>query len=289
MHSKQEALEKRVFTPGAALTLALTLITLAFSLAGCAPGGTAQSPTAVAPPQGITPTANADPAQPTALVPGTVTIALTGAASVAATNTPLPTPTGTAPDPLSQLRILDFYDPTYSLVKRDYLDLDGAAPNEVLFTVSNNRLAITEEVDSRMGAMVYDQVYRNWSLTWVSEPISGTTHPLPAANRSASGGYNGGNILGTGSAIFAARTTTRDGRAHLYLWLWNPSTRSGEPLKMVDESGKEQDAVFTADLDLNLSDLDDDSVYEVVADDVAGVRVWRWDAGAKRFTPEVAP
>jgi hypothetical protein len=187
------------------------------------------------------------------------------------------------------LTIRDFYNPDDSLVKRDFLDLNGDSKAEVLFTISGNRVSITEEVQSRMAVLTYDEIYREWNLTWFSGPITGTAHPLPSANRSGAGGYNGGNILGTGSAILAARTTTTlDGRAHLYLFRWDQAAGTGQPLKMAGESGAESDAVFTADLDLNLADIDDDGIYEVIADNVAGVQVWRWDRAANRFVQEVA-
>jgi hypothetical protein len=261
------------------------LLLIALAVAGCAPGGTAQSPTAAVTPEAGTPL-------PAATVQVTAEVTATTGAEVTATTAPAPagpTPTGPPPDPLSQLQIGTFYDPTDSLVKRDLLDLDGdSRADEVFFTVSGDRVAITAEVQSSVAVLTYDDVYRTWSLTWASQPISGTAHPLPAANRSAAGGYNGGNILGTGSAILASRTTMRDGTARLFLWRWDAAARRGEPLKMTGEGGAEQDAVFTADLDLNLVDLDDDGVYEVVANNVAGIRVWRWDSGTNRFVQEEA-
>jgi hypothetical protein len=190
---------------------------------------------------------------------------------------------------MSQLGLLAFINSEDDLVKRDLLDLNGDGKlHEVLFTISGNRVPITAEITSRVAVVTYDEVYRTWSLSWFSEAITGTAHPLPAANRSGAGGYNGGNILGTGSAILAARTTSRDGRAHLTLLSWDPVAREGVPLKMTDKSGTEKDAVFSADLDLNLADLDEDGIYEVVADNVAGVQVWRWDRAANRFVEEVA-
>ncbi|MDQ3703772.1 MAG: hypothetical protein M3437_00855, partial [Chloroflexota bacterium] len=58
-------------------------------------------------------------------------------------------------------------------------------------------------------------------------------------------------------------------------------------LRMVPVGGgAEQNAAFTADLDLNVADLDDDGIYEVVADNVAGVQVWKWDG--QKYVPEVA-
>jgi hypothetical protein len=41
--------------------------------------------------------------------------------------------------------------------------------------------------------------------------------------------------------------------------------------------GPEQDAIFDADLDVNVADLDDDLKWEVIADNESGVQIWRWD------------
>jgi hypothetical protein len=76
----------------------------------------------------------------------------------------------------------------------------------------------------------------------------------------------------------ALRTTTIDGAAHLQLLRWNKETSTGEPLRMVPAGGgPEQDAIFDADLDVNVADLDDDLKWEVIADNVSGVQIWRWD------------
>jgi len=279
MHSTKRVGKRGFSKPGLVFTLALVLLVVALGVAGCAPGGAAQSPAVT--PESVTPTAQAG-ATPEPVVTGTAT--LTGTPTV-----PGPTPTGPAPDPASRLTIRNFYSPDDSLVKRDFLDLDGDSKSEVFFTISGNRVPITQEVQSRMAVLTYDDVYREWDLAWFSGPITGTAHPLPAANRSGAGGYNGGNILGIGGAILAARTTTTlDGRANLYLFRWDQASRKGVPLKMAGENGAERDAVFTADLDLNLADIDDDGIYEVVADNVSGVQIWRWDRAANRFVQEVA-
>ena len=92
-------------------------------------------------------------------------------------------------------------------------------------------------------------------------------------------------MLGTGESVFALRTTTLDGKAHLELFKWNKTTHAGELLKMVPAGGgAEQDALFDADLDINMADLNDDGVYEVVADNVTGVQVWSW--GWLQYVPK---
>jgi hypothetical protein len=291
--------ERRVSGRGLAFTLALSVFALTMLIAGCAPGGFAQSPGATAEATGaptvtvaITGTTGATPTTGEAVI--TPSPGVTGTGAVTPTqpgpDVARPTPTGPAPDPANQLRILEFYNPADSLVKRDFIDLNGDQKAEVLFTVTGNRPPITstQEIISRVAVLSYDDVYREWSLTWISAQITGTAHPLPSANRSSAGGYNGGNILGTGNAIFAARTTARDGRAQLYLWRWDGAAGEGVPLKMQGEGGAETDALFTADLDVNLADINDDGIYEVVADNVADVRVWRWDGAANRFVPEEA-
>src|SRR5687768_8574867 len=198
MHDTKRIRTRGLSAPGFALTLALMLLVLALGIAGCAPGQNAAQPAAQSPsatPQSSTPTAGAP-------VTGTAVAPITGTATITATGTPIPTPTGPAPDPMSQLQLLAFINSEDDLVKRDLLDLNGDGKlHEVLFTISGNRVPITAEVTSRVAVLTYDDVYRTWSLPWYSAPITGTAHPLPAANRSGAGGYNGGNILGTGSAI----------------------------------------------------------------------------------------
>lgn len=85
--------------------------------------------------------------------------------------------------------------------------------------------------------------------------------------------------------MLVARTTTKDSRAHLFLWRWDAARKQGVPLKMLPAGGgAEKDAGFDADLDINVIDLDGDGIYEVVADNIAGVQVWKWDGS--RYVPQ---
>lgn len=215
--------------------------------------------------------ATATPAGPTA------TGVVTGTATVQGTPTVRPTPTGAPPEPLSVLDIFSYFPSKSTLVKQDAMQLDSG-PDEALFTVSEKPQAITQEVSSNIGVLIYDTVYREWNIGWLSDPISGTASPLLGKEQSALGGLNGGDLLRTGDPILQTRTTTLDGRVHMNLWRWNRDKHSAEPLKMAATGGGGQrDAAFDADLDINMADLDNDGVYEVVADNVADAQVWKWD------------
>lgn len=262
------------------------LVALALAVAGCSPGaGTAA--------QGATATAAASPTGAGLTVVPAVTAISTAVVTAttplstplaAGTPAPRPTPEGTPPAPLAALDVLALYSANNTLARRDLVQLDDG-PEELLFTITGPAEVVTGEFASSLGVLTYDPVYWEWSLAWSSDNITGTAHPLLSANQSGLGGYNGGDLLRSGSPIMALRSTDRSGRAYLGLWRWNRETSQGEPLKMTPaEGGAERDALFTADLDLNVVDLDDDGVYEVVADNVAGVQVWKWD-GAK-YAPE---
>jgi hypothetical protein len=218
----------------------------------------------------------------TATVPITATDVTTGTATVR------PTPTGAPPsNPYDALQVFGFTSPGNLIIKRDRLPLDGGSVDNVLMTLTESRLGatrpITEEVNSVLNVVTYDDKYFDWNLTWQSDPISGVARLLPATG--SLGGWNGGNLLGTDDRVLALRTTTLDGAAHLELFKWNKSTHAGEVLKMVPVGGgAEKDAIFDADLDINLVDLNDDGVYEVVADNVSGVQVWSWDGS--KYVPK---
>jgi hypothetical protein len=234
----------------------------------------------------------------TAPAPATVTVAATGTITLTApvsptatviegTPTPRPIPTGEPPDPESRLNMYQFYATNNILVRRDFVQLDGGGANEVLYTLTGPDPVITGEFRSNINVLTYDPTYREWSATWASDPISGTATPLLSAAQSELGGLNGGDLLRTGAPIFIIRTTTADNRAHLHLYRWDAAGKKADPLKMVPVGGgAEQNAAFAADLDLNVADLDDDGIHEVVADNVAGVQVWKWDG--QKFVPEVA-
>jgi hypothetical protein len=275
------------------------LLTLAPLFAGCSPQSMAQSATATAQaaaspspsPAGTVATATAavtpastETPQAGATFTATITATLTVTATVVeGTPTPRPTPTGEPPPPINSLNVFNFFPETGTLVKRDTLQLEKDGPDEVLITVSSPQEAITGTFSSAVAVLTYDTVYREWDVRWSSTSITGTASPLPAANRA--GGVNGGDLLRTGTPILLLRTTTEDNRAHLAMWRWNTGTGNGDYLKMLPVGGgPEREAVFDADLDVNVADLNDDGVYEVVADNLAGVQVWKWDGS--RYVPE---
>lgn len=186
--------------------------------------------------------------------------------------------------PLDRLSLINLYTSGNTLARRDFVQLDDGQ-EEVVFTITGPDEVITGEFASSIGVLQYDPVYWEWRIAWASDDITGTAKPLLSANQSGLGGYNGGDLLRTSAPILVVRSTDMAGRAYLALWRWNRATKKGESLPMIaSEGGGEQAAVFSADLDLNVVDLDDDGVYEVVADNVAGVQVWKWD-GAK-YAPE---
>jgi hypothetical protein len=262
-------------------------------LAGCAtqtPTGAAQAePTPTAAQTALPAATTGVTTEPTieAVPPVTSTETISATATPAGTPTPRPTPTGSPPEnPLLLYSPFEFVLPGNLLVKSDVLQLDGEGVEEALLTITEGRLgvtkAITEEVTSALGVAAYDTVYREWTLPWQSDAITGTARPLPDIKQP--GGYNGGDLLRDGSAILALRTSTLDGKAHLYLFRYDKQTRQAPLLKMMPAGGgAEQDAHFEADLDVTMADLDDDGVYEVIADNVAGVQTWRWDGS--RYVP----
>ncbi|HST04556.1 MAG TPA: hypothetical protein VLQ48_07460 [Chloroflexia bacterium] len=224
----------------------------------------------------------------------TATEALTATGVATGTAVVRPTPTGEPPaNPYDMLQVFGFTSPGNLIIKRDRLPLDDGAVNNVLMTLTEARLGqtrpITEEVNSVLNVVTYNDKYFEWDLTWQSDPISGVARLLPAVpppgSHGAIGGWNGGKLLGTDDRVIALRTTTLDGAAHLELFKWNKTTHAGEVLKMVPVGGgAEKDAIFDADLDINMADLNEDGVYEVVADNVAGVQVWSWDGS--KYVPK---
>lgn len=235
-------------------------------------------------------TATATTASGTVTATGTLTLTVPvtpTATVVAGTPTPRPIPTGEPPDPESRLNIYQFYETNNTLVRRDMVQLDGKGAVETLYTLTGPDPVITGEFRSNINVLTYDETYREWNAAWSSDPVSGTASPLLSVAQKEIGGLNGDDLLRTGSPIFLIRTTTMDGRAHLYLYRWDATGKKADPIKMVPAGGgAEQNAGFVADLDLNMADLDDDGIYEVVADNVAGVQVWKWDG--QKYVPEVA-
>jgi hypothetical protein len=281
----------------AILSLLALILTLALIiLEGCSPQSMAQSATSTvaaqstqlanpSPSSSITSTVAATPVEATASITATAEVTATGVVTPEDTAGPAPTPVGTPPDPISQLNILRFFSRSDTLVARDLVSLDGAGTDEVIYLVSSVRQTITSEVDSAIGVLGYNSTNRAWTPIWASRSISGTASPLPAANRKEAGGYNGGDILRSGSPVLVLRTTTLDGKAHLRLWSWNKDKGEqgelkgvGEPLKMVPAGGgADVEASFEADLDANVADINDDGIYEVILDNLASVQVWKWD------------
>jgi hypothetical protein len=252
-------------------------------LQGCSPQSMAQAATSTvklnsqreeaASPAAPTPTTSAPASTSTSEV------ATLGSPTPAGTPTVRPTPTGAAPaNPVDLLGIFGFFTGDNALVKRDVIQLDGAGTTQVLFTDTGPTNAITTEQTSEIGVGTYDPVFREWNVTWRSERVPGMGSPLPAATSGQVDGFNGGNLLGTGVPVLVVRSTTRDGKAHLFLWQWNRQKHEGELLRMAPANGgAEQNAAFDADLDLNVADLDGDGKYEVAADNVGGVQIWKWD------------
>lgn len=252
------------------------LVLLAPLAAGCSPQGLAQAATATAgaaQPE-ASPTGAATPASTVTEVPGT-----TGTPE--GTPTPRPTPGGPTPaDPTNLLNIFSLFPSTQNLVKRDALQLDGDDLSEVLFTVSEPGETVTNEVYSALRVLDYDPTYREWQVISLSDVITGTASPLPAFDRTdpnRANAFNGADLLKTGGTVFLARTTTVDGRAHLYMWAWDRDKREAAPIKMAGPDGVERDLDISGDLDVKVADLDNDLLYEVVADNLAGVEVWSWD------------
>jgi hypothetical protein len=173
------------------------------------------------------------------------------------------------------------------LVKRDYLQLDKDNNPEILFALTGPSDVVTGENHSDVGVLDYDPTYREWKLGWntSAHTVLGLASPLPAANRAD--GYNGGDLLRTGSPIFLLRTTTMDGRAHLHMWKWDINKQTADAIKLVPVGGGPEREDFEADLDVTVADLDNDGVYEVIADNLAGVQVWKWDGS--KYAPEVKP
>ncbi|MBF6613114.1 MAG: hypothetical protein IVW55_08300 [Chloroflexi bacterium] len=275
------------------------LLLLAFTSVGCSPQNMAQAATATAAAVPSLTVANPTPlASPTSTaIPGTpgatvttpqadattsVTAAVTGTPG---TPTVRPTPSGTPPNPLDVLNVFNFVNPLdLTLVKSDVLPLNGnSGPGQVFYTISTATQPITQEEHSALSVLSYDPVYREWTPTWSSEEITGTASPLPLYSQP--GGYNGGDLVHAGAPILVLRTTERAGHARLALWRWDKQKNAGEPLKMTPVvGGAERDAIFDADLDINMADLDNDGVYEVVADNLKGVQVWKWDGS--KFVPQ---
>ncbi len=156
---------------------------------------------------------------------GTPSIEATGTSIVTGTGTVavLPTPSGTPPSAFDTLNTFQYVPSGKSLVKRDRVQLDApgadAGEDEILLTITGPSETITDAVDSRIGVLSYDSVYRQWDLGWSSEVVSGTATPLLNIGQKDIGGVNGGDLLRTGDPILVVRTTMDDGSARLHMWL----------------------------------------------------------------------
>lgn len=304
---KNNSLGPRKIIRLGALPIVCGLIIVAPLLAGCSPQSLAQVATATAsastatpvtarptvastPPSVITAGTSMTATQAAALVTPALLITstgtVTGTAVAEGTPTIRPTPSGVAQEPASVLNVFQFVQANDTLVKHDQIQLDGAGPEETLITTTGLGQEITGEVASALSVLTYDPVYREWNVTWHSTAVSGTASPIPGAGLGPGLGYNGGDLLRTGAPIFLLRTTTPDNLAHLHMYKWDRDKRSAQPVQMLATGSQVRDAVFDGDLDVNVADLDDDGVYEVVADNVNGTQVWKWDAQNSRYAPE---
>lgn len=272
---------------------------LVLTSTGCSPQKMAQAATATAAAIPSLTVANLTPPTPptSTVVPGTpgatvttpppeaATVVTASVTGTPGTPTVRPTPSGTPPNPLDVLNVFTFINPLdFTLIRSDVLPLNGdGGPGQVFYTISTATQPITEEEHSALSVLSYDPVYREWTPTWSSAEITGTASPLPLYSQP--GGYNGGDLVHAGAPILVIRTTERAGHARLALWRWDKQKHAGEPLKMVPVGGgAERDAIFDADLDINMADLDNDGIYEVVADNLKGVQVWKWDGS--KFAPQ---
>ncbi|MEO6458110.1 MAG: hypothetical protein ABIO92_07520 [Chloroflexia bacterium] len=281
MHKKESMGRRAGSRAGMLFAAALALIIPLFS--GCsAPRDMAQaqpvegSPTALI----ATPSTTAG-----ALSAETPSVVATG--TVTGTVAVLPTPSGTPPSAFDTLNTFQYVPSGKSLAKRDRVQLDEPGANagevEILLTITGPSETITDATDSRIGVLSYDSVYRQWDLGWTSEVVSGTATPLLNIGQKDIGGFNGGDLLRTGDPILVVRTVMDDGGAHLHMWRWNKQSREAAPVKKLNEGS---DTVFEADLDINLMDIDDDGIYEVVADNLSGVQIWKWDGNIFKLEGE---
>ena len=277
MHKKESRGVRGGSGAGILFAAALALIVPLFS--GCAtPRDVAKVQPELTPPIGSPTTLVATPSSTAGVLAGGTPVAtdtVTGTVEV------LPTPSGTPPSAFDILNLFRYVPSGKSLVKRDGVQLDAPGPNagedEIVLTITGPSETITDEVDSRIGVLSYDSVYRQWDLGWTSEVVSGTATPLLNIGQKDIGGFNGGDLLRTGDPILVVRTTMDDGSAHLHMWRWNRQSREAAPVKKSGGPPEGHDTVFEADLDINPMDIDDDGVYEVVADNLSGVQIWKWD------------
>jgi hypothetical protein len=222
-------------------------------------------------------TQTASVATPTAQAASSSTTVPVTSTTTAEGTVVVPTPSGPTPaDPTNLLNVFNFFPSDETLARRDELQLEGDTVPEMLYTIAGPGTAITAETTSALAVITYDPTYRQWNLAWQSDPVEGVASPLTPFNKAHPDGFNGGDILRTGKPILAIRTTTRDRKAHLYLYSWDAQAHKGTPLKMASSSG-DANARFDGDLDVNLADLNGDGVYEVVADNLKDVQTWKWD------------
>jgi hypothetical protein len=181
------------------------------------------------------------------------------------------------------LNVFGFFSWPEMLAKRDPLQLDSDPVDEMLYTISEPADVITQETLSILRLLDYSETEGKWGRAWQSDVVTGTASPLPAANRAD--GYNGGKLLGTNDPVLLLRTYTVNGHSHLYVWRWDAAKKTGEHLKMIPAGGgPERNTDFEADLDVTMADLDNDGIYEVIADNTSGTQVWKWDGS--KYTPE---
>ncbi len=263
---------------GVMLLATLALIVPLFS--GCsAPREMAQAQQVEGSPTALISTPS--PASSTTAIPSAGTPSIQATGTVTGTTQVVPTPSGVPSSAFNTLNAFRYVPTGKTLVKQDRVQLDapgdGAGEAEVLLTIMGPSETITGEVDSGIGVLSYDSVARQWGFTWSSEVVSGTASPLLNIGQKEIGGFNGGDILRTGDPILVVRTTLDDGRAQLHLWRWNRGLHNAAPVKKSGGAPVGNDVTFEADLDINLMDIDDDGIYEIVADNLSGVQIWKWD------------
>lgn len=262
------------------LFVALTLIVPLIS--GCsAPRDSAQAQPADESPTALVATPEGTPdGTPTLETSATIT----DTAPITGTAETPPTPSGTPEPPFDGFDIFRYVPSGKTLAKRDRIQLDAPGENagedEVLLTITGPSETITDEIDSRIGVVSYITATRQWDLGWTSEVISGTAVPLLNIGQRDIGGYNGGDLLRTGDPILVLRTYLSDGRAQLHMWRWDRQSRKAAAVTKSDGAPEGSNTTFEGELDINVIDIDDDAIYEVVADNLLGVQIWKWDGGS---------
>ncbi len=261
------------------IALGLILAPAGLSACGQAAGGQA-GPTATPPATAVRPS-SATVAPPTVVLTQTL---------VAVTPTP-------PANPLDVFNPLNYSNPSAGtvIVTSDLLDLAGKAPPDALITVNvppvftatdylppaNLSLTATHAVLLVVG---WDAAAVQWRVRYhTPDPgVPGRAVPLPT-------GVQGRNLLGTTppTPILQLRTESAPPLGSsvpaVTLHLYRRQGDSVQPLAMrAAGATTDSEAVFTGS-NVQLLDLDNDGRAEVVVDDGAQTRIWKWDGS--RFVP----